>query len=126
MALTELDGNGIAKAQAPWPSASRGLNKRLRMGEGRSPPGAMSGVGLGNGGLGNAGGSSASNARQGSKRSCDLLLFLTKSLVPLVRGEEQGMNDFLRVGIIGDFDPHLHYHLATNEALRHAAHTLSL
>ncbi len=36
------------------------------------------------------------------------------------------MNDLLRVGIIGDFDPHLRYHLATNEALRHAAHTLSL
>jgi hypothetical protein len=36
------------------------------------------------------------------------------------------MNDLLRVGIIGDFDPHLRYHLATNEALSHAAHTLSL
>ena len=36
------------------------------------------------------------------------------------------MNDLLRVGIIGDFDPHLRYHLATNEALRHAAHTLSV
>ena len=36
------------------------------------------------------------------------------------------MNELLRVGIIGDFDPQLRYHLATNEALRHAAHTLSL
>jgi CTP synthase (UTP-ammonia lyase) len=36
------------------------------------------------------------------------------------------MNDLLRVGIIGDFDPHLRYHLATNEALRHAAYALSL
>ena len=36
------------------------------------------------------------------------------------------MKDLLRVGIIGDFDSHSRYHLATNEALRHAAHTLSL
>jgi hypothetical protein len=35
------------------------------------------------------------------------------------------MNDLLRVGIIGDFDPHRRYHSATNEALRHAAYTLS-
>ena len=36
------------------------------------------------------------------------------------------MNDLLRVGVIGDFNPHLRYHLATNEALHHAAHALSL
>ena len=36
------------------------------------------------------------------------------------------MNDLLRVGIIGDFDPHLRYHLATNEALRHAANALAV
>jgi CTP synthase (UTP-ammonia lyase) len=36
------------------------------------------------------------------------------------------MNDLLRVGVIGDFNPHLRYHLATNEALYHAAHALSL
>ena len=36
------------------------------------------------------------------------------------------MNILLRVGIIGDFDPHLRYHLATNEALCHAANALSV
>ena len=36
------------------------------------------------------------------------------------------MSYLLRVGVIGDFNPHLRYHLATNEALRHAAHALSL
>jgi CTP synthase (UTP-ammonia lyase) len=36
------------------------------------------------------------------------------------------MSHLLRVGVIGDFNPHLRYHLATNEALRHAAHALSL
>ena len=36
------------------------------------------------------------------------------------------MSYLLRVGVIGDFNPQLRYHLATNEALRHAAHTLSL
>jgi CTP synthase (UTP-ammonia lyase) len=41
-------------------------------------------------------------------------------------GEEQGMSCLLRVGVIGDFNPQLRYHLATNEALSHAAHTLSL
>jgi CTP synthase (UTP-ammonia lyase) len=35
------------------------------------------------------------------------------------------MNEPLRVGIIGDFDPRLRYHLATNEALHHAASALS-
>ena len=36
------------------------------------------------------------------------------------------MNTPLRVGIIGDFDPQLRYHLATNEALCHAANALSV
>ena len=36
------------------------------------------------------------------------------------------MNEPLRVGIIGDFDPQLRYHLATNEALGHAASALSV
>lgn len=36
------------------------------------------------------------------------------------------MNQLLRVGIIGDFDPHRVTHTATNEALRHAARALSV
>jgi len=36
------------------------------------------------------------------------------------------MNETLRVGIIGDFDPHLRYHLATNEALRHTGRALAV
>ena len=36
------------------------------------------------------------------------------------------MNRTLRVGIIGDFDPKYPSHIATNEALRHAARALSL
>jgi CTP synthase (UTP-ammonia lyase) len=32
----------------------------------------------------------------------------------------------LRVGIIGDFDPQVRYHLVTNEALCHAANALSV
>jgi CTP synthase (UTP-ammonia lyase) len=36
------------------------------------------------------------------------------------------MNDRLRVGIIGDFDPHLRSHIATNEAISHAASALSV
>jgi CTP synthase (UTP-ammonia lyase) len=40
--------------------------------------------------------------------------------------EEQSMGTLLRVGIIGDFVPQLRHHLATNEALGHAAHALSL
>ena len=36
------------------------------------------------------------------------------------------MSYFLSVGVIGDFNPHLRYHLATNDALRHAAQALSL
>jgi CTP synthase (UTP-ammonia lyase) len=35
------------------------------------------------------------------------------------------MNEPLRVGIIGDFDPQLRSHRATNEALDHAASTLT-
>jgi CTP synthase (UTP-ammonia lyase) len=35
------------------------------------------------------------------------------------------MHEPLRVGIIGDFNPQLRYHLATNEALGHAASALS-
>jgi len=40
--------------------------------------------------------------------------------------EEYGMNAPLRVGIIGDFAPQLRAHVATNEALRHAASVLSV
>src|SRR5437899_2924248 len=40
--------------------------------------------------------------------------------------EERGMNVPLRVGIIGDFDPHLRSHIATNEAVSHAASALSV
>ena len=36
------------------------------------------------------------------------------------------MNEPLRVGIIGDFDPQLRYHLATNESLCHAANALAV
>jgi len=36
------------------------------------------------------------------------------------------MNRTLRVGIIGDFDPSYPSHIATNEALRHAARAVSL
>ena len=40
--------------------------------------------------------------------------------------EAHHMHDLLRVGIIGDFDPHLRSHIATNEAIRHAASALSV
>ncbi len=36
------------------------------------------------------------------------------------------MNQPLRIGIIGDFDPHRQSHTATNEALTHAANALSV
>ena len=36
------------------------------------------------------------------------------------------MNAPLKVGIIGDFDPHLRSHIVTNDALSHAASTLSV
>lgn len=36
------------------------------------------------------------------------------------------MNQSLRVGMIGDFDPHRATHTATNDALRHAARALSV
>ena len=36
------------------------------------------------------------------------------------------MNETLGVGIIGDFNPHLRYHLATNEALCHAGRALAV
>lgn len=36
------------------------------------------------------------------------------------------MNDRLRVGIIGDFDPQLRSHIATNAAISHAASALSV
>jgi CTP synthase (UTP-ammonia lyase) len=35
------------------------------------------------------------------------------------------MNQQVRVGIIGDYDPNLRFHMATNEALDHAAAALS-
>ena len=36
------------------------------------------------------------------------------------------MNQHLQVGVIGDYDPNLRFHIATNEALLHAAETLSV
>ena len=36
------------------------------------------------------------------------------------------MNQQVEVGIIGDYDPNLRYHIATNEALNHAAAALSV
>jgi len=36
------------------------------------------------------------------------------------------MNQHLQVGVIGDYDPKLRFHIATNEALLHAAETLSV
>ena len=36
------------------------------------------------------------------------------------------MNREVKVGIIGDYDPHLRYHVATDEALVHAAAALSV
>lgn len=36
------------------------------------------------------------------------------------------MNRPLRVGIMGDLNPRLRYHLATNQALAHAGRTLSV
>jgi CTP synthase (UTP-ammonia lyase) len=39
--------------------------------------------------------------------------------------EKDSMKETLRVGIIGDFDPDLHYHRATNEALRQAGEALA-
>lgn len=36
------------------------------------------------------------------------------------------MDQQVRVGIIGDYDPHRRYHVATDEALGHAATALSI
>ena len=36
------------------------------------------------------------------------------------------MNEQVEIGIIGEFDPNLRYHIATNEALDHAANALSV
>jgi len=36
------------------------------------------------------------------------------------------MNQVIKVGIIGDYDPNRRYHIATNEALEHAATALSV
>jgi CTP synthase (UTP-ammonia lyase) len=36
------------------------------------------------------------------------------------------MNQRLKVGVIGDFDPNLWFHNATNEALGHAAASISV
>ena len=36
------------------------------------------------------------------------------------------MNQPLKVGIVGDYDPKSRFHVATNEALSHAAHALSV
>ncbi len=36
------------------------------------------------------------------------------------------MNQQVKVGVIGDYDPNLRYHIATDEALGHAATALSV
>ncbi len=36
------------------------------------------------------------------------------------------MNGVIRIGILGDFNPEFHSHLATNAALQHAARSLSM
>jgi CTP synthase (UTP-ammonia lyase) len=36
------------------------------------------------------------------------------------------MNKPLRVGVIGDYDPGMRYHVATDQAMRHAAAALSV
>jgi CTP synthase (UTP-ammonia lyase) len=36
------------------------------------------------------------------------------------------MSERLKVGVIGDYDPNLWFHIATNEALGHAAAALSV
>ncbi len=36
------------------------------------------------------------------------------------------MNEKLQIGIIGDFNPYLRYHIATNEALQHAGAALAV
>jgi len=40
--------------------------------------------------------------------------------------EAFNMNKEVKVGIIGDYDPHSRYHIATNEALGHAATALGI
>ena len=40
------------------------------------------------------------------------------------RKEASKVNQEIKVGIIGDYDPHLRYHIATDEALGHAATAL--
>jgi CTP synthase (UTP-ammonia lyase) len=43
-----------------------------------------------------------------------------------IQSEEEKMEPTIKVGIIGDYNPDLNFHRATNEALMHAASTLSL
>lgn len=40
--------------------------------------------------------------------------------------DRRGTNQLLRIGIIGDFDPSLSSHIATDEALAHATGALSV
>jgi CTP synthase (UTP-ammonia lyase) len=54
---------------------------------------------------------------------------MTVSTAHLLRSsnkEKWFMNAALKIGIIGDYDPHLRYHLATNAALRHAGRALAV
>jgi len=44
----------------------------------------------------------------------------------LFRKEASKMNQVIKVGIIGDYDPNRRYHIATDEALGHAATALSV
>jgi CTP synthase (UTP-ammonia lyase) len=43
-----------------------------------------------------------------------------------IRKEASEMKKSLIVGVIGDYDPNLRFHIATNEALNHAAKALSV
>lgn len=43
-----------------------------------------------------------------------------------IRKEASEMEKSLQVGVIGDYDPNLRFHIATNEALNHAAKALSV
>jgi CTP synthase (UTP-ammonia lyase) len=43
-----------------------------------------------------------------------------------LKGGTEFMNEPVQVGIIGDFNPQLRYHLVTNEALRQAGRSLSM
>ena len=47
-------------------------------------------------------------------------------LMPTPKKEALKMNQVVKVGVIGDYDPNLRHHIATDEALGHAATALPL